>query len=86
MRWYALKELGAMEDDYDEQDWYDDLNDDEMDLLEALREAQHNQGDNQTLKQTAYNIGIQMEDIEEEDPSDSEEDHSLSYQQSFNQN
>lgn len=47
--WNDLKAQGAMDDDFEDHDWYDDLNDDDLDLLDALREAQFYQGDNNIL-------------------------------------
>ena len=71
--WNDLKE-SAMTDDYQQQDWYANLNPEEVELLEALRLAQTNQGNMDTLHPKPYNTGFDMEDIEEEEPSDSDDD------------
>ena len=77
MTWNDLKE-SAMTDDYHLQDWYANLKPEEMELLEALRTAQANQGNMDTLHPKPYNTGFDIEDGEEEEPSDSDDDVSQS--------
>ena len=47
--WNVLK-TKAMQDDYDKQEWFKQLDEDEKDQVDILREVQKEQGDMQALE------------------------------------
>lgn len=62
--WRTLKQW-AMSDDYQHQDWYGPLSDNEKYMVEALRQAQAAQGDMMELEPQPIGMDMQndVEDI-----------------------
>lgn len=70
--WATLKE-SAMADDYKQRSWFASLNNDDKVILEALREAQKNQGDMKELQpatqrpETEVAVKTILEETQEKD-------------------